>query len=298
MPLVLRKDVGNHQQLTKGALCNWSIQLVSCWIILFEIIKQVRWWHCWVLQWLVWLCCASAWNFSPAHPPKVAPHIPSYPFLNKVVVFLPSPSSSTQHTPCVWEAIFKCLSWLCYGFVRICHFLSPGHPAKWVSRNYPWPSIYQPINILSVHEGAHHFPILLSWFFHYSIISVNSSLALKRTLSTDFDQTFDSNQWQSLVHFMHFVLCKAGCSKQLTKEAFSIWSIQCDYPLLGSWLKSKQLRQIPMNLPLQSNYHSLWGPSYCSKSQLCSLLFCIYSRVSSALCIVCWVHFWKLPQKE
>ena len=167
MPLVLRKDVGNHQPLTKGALCNWSIQLVSCWIILFEIIKQVRWWHCWVLQWLVWLCWASAWNFSPAHPPKVAPHIPSYPFRNKAVVFLPSPSSSTQHTPCVWEAIFKCLSWLCYGFVRICHFLSPGHPAKWVSRNYPWPSIYQPINILSVPEGAHHFPILLSWFFHY-----------------------------------------------------------------------------------------------------------------------------------
>ena len=227
-----------------------------------------------------------------------SPH-PIVSFLrNKAVVFLPSPSSSTQHTPCVWEAIFKCLSWLCYGFVLICHFLSPGHPAKWVSRNYPWPSIYQPINILSVHEGAHHFTILLSWFFHYSIISVNSSLALKRTLSTDFDQTFDSNQWQSLVHFMHFVLCKAGCSKQLTKEAFSIWSIQCDYPLLDSWLKSKQLRQIPMNLPLQSNYHSLWGPSYCSKSQLCSLLFCIYSRVSSALCIVCWVHFWKLPQKE
>ena len=181
---------------------------------------------------------------------------------------------------------------LCLTWVQICQEVSPGHPAKLVSQNYPWPSIYQPINILSVHWGANHFPVLLRWFFYYSIILVNSSLALRRIFLNDFHQTFDSNQWR-LVH----VLCKAGCSKQLTKKAFSNWSIQCDCPLLDSWLKSKQLRQIPMNLPLQSNYHSLWGPSYCSKSQLSIVLY-LYSRVSSALCILCWVHFWKLPQKE
>ena len=95
-----------------------------------------------------------------------------------------------------------------------------------------------------------------------------------------------------------FVYCKAGSSNQLTKKALCNWSIQCDCPLLDSWLKFKQLRQIPSPLPLQSNDHSLWGPSYCSKSQLSSLLFCIYLRVSSALCRVCLVHFWKLPQKE
>ncbi len=134
--------------------------------------------------------------------------------------------------------------------------------------------------------------------FNDSITTVNSSLTLRRTSSNDFDQTFDSNEWQSLFHFMHFVLCKAACSHQLTKKALSNWSIQCECPLFDSWWKSNQLRQIPIILPLQSNHHSLWGPSHCSKSQLSSLLFCIYSRVSSALCIVCWVHFWKLPPKE
>ena len=142
------------------------------------------------------------------------------------------------------------------------------------------------------------FPHPPQLIFQYSIISVNSSLALRRPFSNAFDQIFDSNQWQSLVHFMYLVLCKAGCSKQLTKKAFSNWSIQCDFPLLDSWLKSKRRRQIPTTLPLQSNDHSLCGPSYCSKSQLSSLVFCIYSRVSSALCRVCLVNFWKLPQKE
>ena len=92
---------------------------------------------------------------------------------------------------------------------------------------------------------------------------------------------------------MYLVLCKAGCSKQLTKSHL-VNEASNDCPLLDSWLKSQQLKQIPITLPLQSNDHSLWGPSYCSKSQLSSLVLCIYSRVSSALCRVCQVHFWFL----
>ena len=101
------------------------------------------------------------------------------------------------------------------------------------------------------------FPHPPQLIFQYSIISVNSSLALRRPFSNAFDQIFDSNQWQSLVHFMYLVLCKAGCSKQLTKSHL-VNEASNDCPLLDSWLKSEQLKQIPITLPLQSNDHSLW----------------------------------------
>ena len=112
-----------------------------------DVLKQVRCWHFWVLQWLVWLCWASAQNFTPAHPLKIPPYIPLYPssickYSNIAAVFLPSPSSSTQLSPCVGKTICKCLSSLCYTFVLCCH--------------------YDLIFCLSVHVGAHHFPILIS----------------------------------------------------------------------------------------------------------------------------------------
>ncbi len=144
-----------------------------------DIIKQVRWWHFWDLQWLVWVFWASARILLLHTHQKSHPNITLYLFSiceysNIAAVFIPSPSSRTQHSPCVGKTICKCLSSLCYAFVLCCH--------------------YDLIFCLSVHEGAHHFPILLS-----SLLMTPSLLSTLYLLSEghppiDFDQIFDSNQ--------------------------------------------------------------------------------------------------------
>ncbi len=148
---------------------------------------------CCIQQWFHWLCWASV-------------HI-SFLFL-----------AASCHTLChvmIVSDHFTVFD------VQICQAVSPGHPASWISQNYPWLSINLPINILSVHEGAHYFPIVLSYLCHHSITTINCSLTLRRTSSNDFGQTFDFNQQQFLFHFMHFVLCKAVRRHQLTKKALS-----------------------------------------------------------------------------
>lgn len=76
------------------------------------------------------------------------------------------------------------------------------------------------------------------------------------------------------------------------------WVIEASNVSVHFWIVGWNQTDLDSILPLQSNDHSLWGPSHCSKSQLSSLLFCIYSSVSWALCRVCLVHIWKLAQKE
>ena len=117
--------------------------------------------------------------YSCTHTKSLTPHIPLYPFSiceysNIAAEFLPSPFSSTQHSPCVGKAKCKCLSTLCYGFVLCCHS--------------------DLIFCLSVHEGAHHFPILLSSLLMTPSLLSALYLLSERTSSNDFDQTFDSNQ--------------------------------------------------------------------------------------------------------
>ncbi len=48
--------------------------------------------------------------------------------------------------------------------------LSSSNQESWNWQSHPWHSIYQPINILSVYQGDHHFPhppkLSLSWLHH------------------------------------------------------------------------------------------------------------------------------------
>ncbi len=178
---------------------------------LVEIIKQVRWWHCWVLQWLVWLCWVSVklccflssllytlschechwllflikplisisdWTRCISCPLSYGKmlviitadqwgvmylkHLTSLLLIiigwdhrtSQMVALLDSavvvlvvlgfsslPSSSLRHP--VIHFVMWWLSVACFTVfdVQICQEVSPGHPASWISQNYPWHSI-------------------------------------------------------------------------------------------------------------------------------------------------------------
>ena len=71
--------------------------------------------------------------------------------------FSPSCQCSTN-TPSLSTLLPPLLDTKLFLFLQIhLRILSRNHPASWMSQNDPWHSTYHPINISSVHQGAHHF---------------------------------------------------------------------------------------------------------------------------------------------